>query len=403
MANPSFVQIAGTIPSPDFAGVGTSANPMQAVFANNTAGNTLVAIVGTFPTTNTIPSPTDSIAGGNTWVAAGAAIVGNEKVQIFYALNIKGGPNTVSMAITGNSFAYFTVAEYASGNALPLLFDAFSQQAHSTPNPFVSPNIVTAINNELLVGLGGCEAGAHFFTSNTAGWTKRNTDGTGQSGLIIQDAIAATAGTQFSSYDVSGVLTQSLTAAVIAFKQTPTFTISGTILDGSSNPISGVTVSCTGQSNTTTDGSGNYSFPNLVAGTYTITPTKIGWTFAPTSVSPTISSDTTENFTGTHLTVATPTFSPVAGTYSSTQSVTVSDTDSGLAGFAMYYTTDGSTPTTGSTLYAGAITVSSSETVKVLAVATGYINSAIGSAAYIITSPSTGSGSGLGFDFRFRF
>lgn len=80
--------------------------------------------------------------------------------------------------------------------------------------------------------------------------------------------------------------------------------------------------------------------------------------------------------------VATPTFSPVAGSYTGTQSVTVScATDSA----AMYYTTNGSTPTTASTLYTGPISVAASETVKVLAVKSGFINSAIASAAYVIS------------------
>jgi hypothetical protein len=61
----------------------------------------------------------------------------------------------------------------------------------------------------------------------------------------------------------------------------------------------------------------------------------------------------------------------------------------------MYYTTDGSTPTTGSTLYTGAIPVNSSLTIKVLAVATGYANSAIASAAYTITGGGGNSGFGL--------
>jgi len=88
----------------------------------------------------------------------------------------------------------------------------------------------------------------------------------------------------------------------------------------------------------------------------------------------------------TNGTVATPTFSPVAGTYGSPQTVTVSDVDSGLSGFAMYYTLDGSTPTTGSTLYTGPITISTTQTLKVLAVATAYSNSAIASGTYTISS-----------------
>ena len=122
---------------------------------------------------------------------------------------------------------------------------------------------------------------------------------------------------------------------------------------------------------------------------------------ATTSVTQAITSNSSTSVNGivtfafTQSVVATPTFSPVAGTYTGTQTVTVSDTNSGLAGFAMYYTTDGSTPTTGSTLYTGAISVSTSQTLKVLAVATGYANSAIASAAYIINSAGGGSGKGL--------
>ncbi len=84
---------------------------------------------------------------------------------------------------------------------------------------------------------------------------------------------------------------------------------------------------------------------------------------------------------------ATPTFSPAAGPYSTTQNVTLS---CATAGAAIYYTTDGSTPTTGSTLYTGAISVSNTTTVKAIAAAAHYGNSAVGSALYSFYIVATG-------------
>ena len=84
-------------------------------------------------------------------------------------------------------------------------------------------------------------------------------------------------------------------------------------------------------------------------------------------------------------TAAIPTFSPAAGTYNTPQSVILSDTTSGAA---IYYALDGSTPTTSSTLYAGAITVSTTATIKAIAIANGYGQSGIASATFTITPPA---------------
>jgi hypothetical protein len=81
-------------------------------------------------------------------------------------------------------------------------------------------------------------------------------------------------------------------------------------------------------------------------------------------------------------TVATPTFTPPSGTsFSSTLSVTIADS---TPSSTIYYTTDGSTPTTSSAIYSGAITLSASATVKAIATASGFTQSAVGSASYTL-------------------
>jgi hypothetical protein len=79
--------------------------------------------------------------------------------------------------------------------------------------------------------------------------------------------------------------------------------------------------------------------------------------------------------------MAVPTFSPLAGTYATAQTVSISYPTSGAT---IYYTTNGTTPTTSSSVYTGPITVSSNETIQAIATVSGYANSATGSAAYTI-------------------
>ena len=86
-------------------------------------------------------------------------------------------------------------------------------------------------------------------------------------------------------------------------------------------------------------------------------------------------------------TAATPTFSPAGRTFTAAQSVSLSDA---TAGASIYYTTDGTTPSSASTLFAAAtpIAVSSTTTIQAIAIATGYLNSAVGSATYTINLPA---------------
>jgi len=74
-----------------------------------------------------------------------------------------------------------------------------------------------------------------------------------------------------------------------------------------------------------------------------------------------------------------PTFSPSSGIYTEPVSVTLA---SSTENASIYYTLDGTTPTTASTLYTSPITISQTTTVKAMATADGYNNSSVSSATY---------------------
>lgn len=74
-----------------------------------------------------------------------------------------------------------------------------------------------------------------------------------------------------------------------------------------------------------------------------------------------------------------PTISPNGGNFSSSVAVTLADT---MSGASIYYTTDGTTPTAGSTLYTSPFTLTTNATVNAIAVQTGYSTSAVTSATF---------------------
>ncbi len=84
--------------------------------------------------------------------------------------------------------------------------------------------------------------------------------------------------------------------------------------------------------------------------------------------------------------VATPTFTPPGGTYSSIQNVHISTTTDNAT---IYYTTDGSVPTTSSSVYSEPIvTLTAKTTISAIALASGYIPSAEATAIYTVNAPA---------------
>ena len=89
--------------------------------------------------------------------------------------------------------------------------------------------------------------------------------------------------------------------------------------------------------------------------------------------------------------VVAPEISPNGGSFTGSQKVTITCATEGAE---IYYTTDGSTPTTSSTLYSEPITLTATTTIKAIAVKDGMADSAVTTASF--TKSTSGGGGGGG-------
>lgn len=148
-------------------------------------------------------------------------------------------------------------------------------------------------------------------------------DGNVISGVTISAGAAGSATTDSNgNYTISGLTagTYTLTPSKSGYSFTParrtvsvssnvtgqdfvgtilTYSISGQVTDGNGNPISSATISDGAGHTNATDGSGHYTLNGLMAGTYTLTPSKSGYSFAPASRTVTVPPDATgQDFAG---------------------------------------------------------------------------------------------------------
>ena len=222
-----------------------------------------------------------------------------------------------------------------------------------------------------------------YYTTNGTTPTTSSTKYTGAISVTSSETIEAIA---TASGDTNSAVASAAYTINAATAATPTFSPGGGSYSSTqsvtiSDSTSGSTIYYTTNGTTPTTSSTQYTGAISVGTSETVEAIAAASGYSNSAVG---SATYTYTITQTQ-TAATPTYSPSGGTYSGTQTVTISDTTSGAT---IYYTTNGATPSTSSTQYTGAISVATSETVEAIAAASGYNNSAVGTAGYTINSPT---------------
>jgi hypothetical protein len=186
---------------------------------------------------------------------------------------------------------------------------------------------------------------------------------------VINGKVYVGSESQLSVFGLLSGATQAATPVISPASQSFNPSIQVTITDSTS----GASIYYTTDGTNPTTASTKYSGPFILTTTSTVNAIAAGTGLLQSPEASATYTLTTQ--------VVMPTFNPAPGTYTAIQSVTISDATSGAT---IYYTTDGTTPTTSSTKYTGPVSVGVTETLSAMAVASGLSNSPVASGLYTI-------------------
>ena len=365
-------------------------------FTGGTGGLTAIQDIVTWTytsggTVSTTATPTFSPAAGTYTSAQSVTISDSTSGATIYYTTDGSTPTTASTKYTAAISVGATTTIKAMATAAGFNNSAVASAAYTIQLPAATPTfspVGGTYASAQSVTISDTTAGATiYYTTDGSTPTTASTKYTAPVSVaasLTLKAIATAAG--FSNSAVG-----SATYTIQSAAATPTFSpAAGTYTSAQSVTLSdttaGATIYYTKDGSTPTTASTKYTGAISVSATTTIKAMATATGFNNSAVA-------SATYT-IQLPAATPTFSPAGGTYSSAQSVTISDT---TAGATIYYTTDGSTPTAASTKYTGPVSVAASLTLKAIATATGFSNSAVGSAGYTISGTTTVIGFGSGF------
>ena len=322
------------------------------------------------------PAPSLTVGNGPAGVAVGD-FNGDGKQDLAVA-NLND--NTLSVLLGNGDGTFQAPQTFASAGMTHPYFVAVGDfNRDGKPDLVVSNHLYATLSVLLSNGDGTFQAAQNFAVDNDPVYVAVS-DFNGDSAPDL--AVA-----NLHTLNISVLLNNTGASTVAA---TPTFSPGGGTYPGSvtvtiSDATSGATIYYT------TDGSAPTTSSAVYTGALTFTQTTTLNAMAAAS-GMTNSAVASATYT-IQQRVATPTFSPGGGTYAGSVTVTVSDATSGAT---IYYTTDGSTPTTSSAVYTGALTFTRTTTLKAMAAATGMTNSAVASATYTIRLTLTASKTNLG-------
>ena len=200
---------------------GSGVSSLSATFGTSTgSGNLILAFIRMSSTSQTV-SVTDSA--GNTYVDAVSQNqdADGHQVHLFYAKNIKGGPNSVRAAFSSvNNHPFLAVYEYSGLSKLTPLDQTASAQGNGSGTASTPPTALTANANELVfsgIGLGNAWNGT---ATAGAGFTMQQQD-TGTSRSASEAQIVSAAGNFSGAFGLSTSANWSAVVATFAIQMPP--------------------------------------------------------------------------------------------------------------------------------------------------------------------------------------
>ncbi|HEX8837415.1 MAG TPA: Ig-like domain-containing protein [Candidatus Acidoferrum sp.] len=405
---------------------GTTTTSTLAFASPNTAGNFIAVAIRGGLSSSQVFTVSDSNSNSYKQAKQLGSTGSTVTTAIYYAENIKGGANTVTVTMSVSGPLRFAVLEYsnvASSNSLDATAAATS--TNTSPN---SGNLTTTANGDLLLGT-VATADSVTFTAGT-GYTIRDVIPASGSKIITEDQLQSAAGTASALATLSassswgavlaafkpatgggGAGTPASIAATVGTPQNATVNtafavqLQATVKDSLNNPVSGVTVTFAapgsgasgafagGVTTATTNASGVATAAvftaNTVAGSYTVTASVSGVS-TPANFSLT-------NVPGSAASIAatagTPQSSTINTAFATQLQATVKDSfGNGVTGVTVTFTAPGSGA---SGTFAGGVNTATTNASGIATAAVFTANGVTGS--YTVTASASGVGTSANF------